>query len=163
MQPWHFIRITSETTRASILENVEQERLLTAAAMDERKAEFLCLKVEGIQDCAELFVVVQKPDDGTVFGRRTLPEMALCSVACAIENMWLAARAENLGFGWVSVFDPKALALTLRCPEGAKPIAIICMGPVKAFYDSPMLVEEGWREEKPMADLLSENSWDGKC
>ncbi|HGX92134.1 MAG TPA: 5,6-dimethylbenzimidazole synthase, partial [Candidatus Tenderia sp.] len=111
MQPWRFIRITDEAQRQAIAQLVDDEKAKTAAALGARKAEFLRLKVEGIGDCAELIAVVQAPDDGTLFGRRTLPdEMALCSTACAIQNMWLAARAENLGMGWVSLFDPAALA-----------------------------------------------------
>jgi 5,6-dimethylbenzimidazole synthase len=84
-----------------------------------------------------------------VFGRRTMPEaMALCSVACAIQNLWLATRAENLGMGWVSVFEPTALAELLALPSGSKPIAILCIGQVEAFYPAPMLELEGWRQGK---------------
>jgi 5,6-dimethylbenzimidazole synthase len=98
------------------------------------KAEFLRLKLEGIRDCAELIAVVQAPDDGAVLGRRTLPtEMALWSTACGIQNMWLAARVENLGLGWVSLFDPAELADVLKCPAGALPIALLCLGPVAEF------------------------------
>nr|MDJ0892846.1 precorrin-3B C(17)-methyltransferase [Gammaproteobacteria bacterium] len=111
MQPWRFIRISNDRLRRRIAELVAHERDATATALGERNAEFLRLKVEGIRECAEVLVAALAPDDGTVFGRRTMPEeMALCSVACAIQNMWLAARAENLGLGWVSMFDPAALA-----------------------------------------------------
>ena len=151
MQPWRFIRIRSVPLRAAIAALVDEERQLTAQALGERDAEFLRLKVEGIRECAELLVTVLAPDDGTVFGRRTLPqEMALCSVACAIENMWLAARAENLGMGWVSLFDPVRLAQLLRCPQGAKPVALLCLGPVKEFYARPMLEQENWRQGKAL-------------
>ena len=118
------------------------------------------LKVEGIRDCAELIAVVLAPDDGTLFGRRTMPEeMALCSVSCAIENMWLAARAENLGMGWVSFFEPADVAALLHCPDGSKPIALLCLGPVKAFYDKPMLESEGWRARESITSLLAENDY----
>ncbi|MDQ6995410.1 MAG: nitroreductase family protein, partial [Mariprofundaceae bacterium] len=100
------------------------------------------------------------PDDGTIFGRRTMPEeMALCSVSCAIENMWLAARAENLGMGWVSFFEPRDVATLLHCPEGSKPIALLCLGPVKAFYDKPMLETEGWRSREDISVILGENHY----
>ena len=69
----------------------------------------------------------------------TLPEMDLCSVACAIQNLWLAGRAEGLGMGWVSTFDPEALARLLGIPAGGKPVAILCLGHVEAFYPAPML------------------------
>lgn len=158
MQPWRFVRITKNELRESLITLVETEKDKTADQMDERKAEFMRLKIEGIRDCAELIAVVLAPDDGTVFGRRTMPEeMALCSVSCAIENMWLSARSENLGMGWVSFFEPADVAALLHCPDGAKPIALLCLGPVKEFYDKPMLEQEGWRQRADMNDVLAED------
>jgi len=160
MQPWRFVRITNAALREQLIALVEAEKLRTSDNMDERKAEFMRLKVEGIRDCAELIAVVLAPDDGTVFGRRTMPEeMALCSVSCAIENMWLAARAENLGMGWVSFFEPADVVALLGCPETAKPIALLCLGPVKVFYDKPMLEQEGWRNRESMDVVLSEDQY----
>ena len=160
MQPWRFVRITDGALRRRLVGLIEEERLRTAAAMDGRKDEFLRLKVEGVRDCAELLAVVLAPDDGTLFGRRTMPrEMALCSAACAIENMWLAALAENLGMGWVSFFDPDDVAALLNCPEGARPIALLCLGPVAAFYDAPMLEQEGWRSRVDLSEIVSENGY----
>jgi 5,6-dimethylbenzimidazole synthase len=160
MQPWRFIRITNHMLRENIAQLVDAEIQRTATAMDERKSEFLRLKVEGIHECAELIAVVQAPDDGTIFGRRSLPkEMALCSTACAIQNLWLAARAENLGMGWVSLFDPDALAEQLSCPAGAQPIALLCLGPVKEFYAVPMLTTSRWRKAKPLDSVLFTDRW----
>jgi len=100
MQPWRFIRITDSALRERIHALVDAERQLTAEALGERDAEFLRLKVEGVRDCAELWVAaLMDQREAHVFGRRTLPEMDLASVACAIQNMWLAARAEGLGHG----------------------------------------------------------------
>ncbi len=161
MQPWRFIRLTDISIRNEITTLVEHERQETAKLLDEKKQQFLELKVEGIKDCAELIAVVQAPDDGTIFGRRTLPEeMALCSTACAIQNMWLASRAENIGMGWVSFFDPSKLAQILKCPESSKPIALLCLGPVKEFYPEPMLQLEGWRKAKDISSLFFDNYWD---
>lgn len=163
MQPWRFIRIRATAMRQQVMAIVEAERLATAQAMGERDAEFMRLKVEGIRECAELFAVVLAPDDGTVFGRRTMPqEMALCSAACAIQNLWLAARAENLGMGWVSLFDPQQLADLLTCPPGAKPIALLCLGPVHEFYPRPMLEQLDWRQGKPLSSVLMEDCWQGE-
>ncbi len=160
MQPWRFIQIKNSRLREAVAELVDRERMETAKLMATREQEFLELKVEGIRECAALIAVVQAPDDGTVFGRRTLPEeMALCSTACAIQNLWLASRVENLGLGWVSLFDPKALARLLNCPEGAKPIALLCIGPVKQFYDKPMLEQAGWRQGKHLDEFLFEDGW----
>lgn len=161
MQPWRFIRITDAAVRRQIYDLVQQERLLTATALGERDDEFMRLKVEGIMQCGEILVVTLCDQrEQHVFGRRTLPEMDLASVACAIQNLWLAARAEGLGLGWVSMFDPATLAELLDIPNGAKPIAVLCLGHVEAFYDAPMLVEEGWAKERPLSELVMENKWD---
>jgi 5,6-dimethylbenzimidazole synthase len=160
MQPWRFIRITSAPRRAEIAALVDAERIRTAAELGERGEQFLRLKVEGIRDCGELLVVaLMDGRESFVFGRRTLPEMDLASVSCAIQNMWLAARAEGLGMGWVSIFDPVALAGLLQMPEGAKPVAIICLGHVAQFYPRPMLETEGWDQRRALADMVSDDRW----
>jgi len=160
MQPWRFIRVTCSDIRQQLVALVDEEREKTAALMEHRQAEFLQLKIAGIRDCAELIAVVLAPDDGTVLGRRTMPEsMALCSVSCAIQNMWLAARAENLGMGWVSFFQPEDVASLLQCPQDAKPVALLCLGPVKSFYDRPMLAQKNWRKVEGFETVYAENKY----
>jgi 5,6-dimethylbenzimidazole synthase len=161
MQPWRFIRIRRAELRLAIAELVERERVLTAEALGERGREFMKLKVEGIRDCAELLVVALMEDrDAHIFGRRTMPQMDLASAACAIQNIWLAARAEGLGMGWVSLFDPQALAELLQMPAGAEPVAVICLGPVAEFYPAPMLALQGWVQPRPLEELLFEDRWE---
>jgi 5,6-dimethylbenzimidazole synthase len=140
---------------------VEEERIATARALAEREDEFMRLKVEGILDCGELLVAAL-PDkrEQHIFGRRTLPEMDLASMSCAIQNLWLAARAEGLGVGWVSLFDPARLSALLNMPEGAKPLAILCIGHVEAFYPRPMLEQEGWAERMLLEEMVFENVWE---
>lgn len=160
MQPWRFIRITDRTLRERMHELVEVERRATAKALGEREDDFMRLKVEGLLEAGEVIVVALA--DGRekhVFGRRTLPEMDLASVACAIQNMWLAARAEGIGLGWVSIFDPLELAALLGMPEGARPVAILCIGHVEQFYPRPMLEMEHWAERMPIETVLAENVW----
>lgn len=160
MQPWRFIRIRDRALREAIHGLVEAERVRTAEALGERSDEFMRLKVEGILDCAELLVAgLMDGREAHVFGRRTLPEMDMASLACAIQNLWLAARAEGLGMGWVSLFEPQALADLLGMPPGSKPLAVLCLGPVEAFYPAPMLALEGWAQPRPLSDLLFENHW----
>ncbi|AZD56336.1 Cobalamin biosynthesis protein BluB [Pseudomonas chlororaphis subsp. aurantiaca] len=160
MQPWRFIRISDRLLRGQIQQLVEEERVRTAEALGERSDEFMKLKVEGINDCAEVLVAALMDDrERHIFGRRTLPEMDLASLSCAIQNLWLAARAEGLGMGWVSLFEPAALAELLGLPAGAKPLAVLCLGPVGEFYPAPMLVLEGWARERPLSELLYENYW----
>lgn len=165
MQPWRFIRITEADIRSKIHRLVDEERILTAKAIGEyentaRMAEFLRLKVEGILDCGELLVATLcDKREQHLFGRRTLPEMDIASVSCAIQNMWLAARAEGLGMGWVSIFDPVKLGALLQIPQDAKPIAILCLGHVNSFYKEPMLIETGWKQAKPLSEMVMENRW----
>jgi 5,6-dimethylbenzimidazole synthase len=166
MQPWRFIRISDPDLRQTIYTQVDEERIKTAEAIGEyenttRMAEFMRLKVEGVLDCAEVLIATLCDDrEKYIFGRRTLPEMDMASVSCAIQNLWLAARAEGIGMGWVSIFDPVKLAKLLNIPSGAKPIAILCLGYVSSFYKAPMLVEEGWAKEKAISEMLMENGWD---
>ncbi len=160
MQPWRFLHITDVALHRDIHALVEEERHRTAEALGQRHDEFLHLKVEGILDCGALLVAALT--DGRerhIFGRRTLPEMDLASVACAIQNLWLAARAEGLGMGWVSLFDPAALARLLNMPAGAKPVGILCLGHVEAFYPAPMLELENWARARPLGELVFQNTW----
>lgn len=160
MQPWRFIRIRSAELRQQLHALVEEERVQTARALGEREDEFMKLKVEGVLDCGEVLVAaLMDGRERHVFGRRTLPEMDLASVACAIQNMWLAARAEGLGLGWVSIFDPGKLAALLAMPEGARPVAILCLGHVEAFYPKPMLELEHWASRRQLNDLVSDDRW----
>ena len=160
MQPWRFVRITDPALRRSVHGLVEDERRRTADELGERRADFLRLKVEGILDCGEVLVVaLMDGRDRYVFGRRTLPEMDVASAACAIQNVWLTARVEGLGMGWVSLFDPDDLARLLGMPEGARPLAVLCLGYVDGFYDRPMLEQEGWDRRRDLADLVGENRW----
>lgn len=162
MQPWRFVRITDIALRKSIHGQVEQERCATAVALQEREDAFMKLKVEGVLDCGELLVVaLMDRREPHVFGRRTLPEMDLASVSCAIQNLWLAARAEGLGVGWVSLFEPAALKALLGMPEGSKPVAILCIGHVEKFYEQPMLAQENWATRTDLAKLVAENHWPG--
>ena len=160
MQPWRFLRITDPALRRGIQTLVEAERLKTADALPSRRDEFLGVKIEGLADCAEVLVVTLMPGrDKHIVGRRTLPQMDIASVGCAIQNMWLAARVEGIGLGWVSFFDPLALAGLLQLPPGAEPLAVLCLGPVPEFYPRPMFETAGWGTRLPRDQVLFENRW----
>jgi 5,6-dimethylbenzimidazole synthase len=160
MQPWRFIIIRNPALRASVHALVESERVKTAQALAEREDEFMRLKVEGILECGELLVAALADGrEAHVFGRRTMPEMDLASVACAIQNLWLAARAENVGMGWVSLFDPEALRLLMHMPEGSRPVAVLCLGYVSAFYPKPMLEEANWAHRLEPKSMLHTDYW----
>ncbi|MDO9214244.1 MAG: 5,6-dimethylbenzimidazole synthase [Methylococcales bacterium] len=164
MQPWRFLRITEPALRSQIHALVEQERIATAKALDEREDEFMKLKVEGILECGEILIAALcEQREKHIFGRRTLPEMDVASLSCAIQNMWLAARAEGIGMGWVSMFAPEALKTVLAMPNDSQPLAILCLGHVEAFYDKPMLEQQHWAERQDLNSLLFENSWNTPC
>ena len=160
MQPWRFLRISDAGLRERIHGCVERERVATARALGEREEDFLKLKVEGIREAAELIAVcLADGRERHVFGRRTMPYMDIASVGCALQNLWLAARAEGLGVGWVSIFDPDELGALLQLPEGASPLALLCIGPVPEFYDAPMLQQQRWASRMPLADVVFDNTW----
>ncbi len=116
--------------------------------------------MQGVLECGGLLVAALcEGREQYIFGRRTLPEMDLASVSCAIQNLWLAARAEGIGMGWVSLFDPLALAQLLHMPEGSLPIAVLCLGHVEAFYPGPMLELTGWAKVRPLSELMFVDRW----
>lgn len=160
MQPWRFIHIRDHALRRDIHALVEEERRETALALGERDDEFMRLKVEGILECGELLVAGLAPGrEKHVFGRRTMPEMDLASVACAIQNLWLAARAEGVGMGWVSLFEPDKLRQLLRMPPGSRPVAVLCLGYVTEFYPRPMLEMADWAHRGRLDALVHKDYW----
>lgn len=160
MQPWRFIRVVNPELRQRLHTHVNEERVRTAHALGQRAEEFMCLKVEGILTCAEVLVVgLMERREAHVFGRRTMPHMDLASVSCAIQNFWLAARAEGIGVGWVSLFDPHHLRELCCMPEGSEPVAILCVGQVESFYPAPMLELEEWDRRRRVEGLLYQDAW----
>lgn len=163
MQPWRFIRIKNNKLKQQLHAVVKKEAEITAEHLAEKKAQFLKLKVEGILHCSEVVVVsLMEQRNKHIFGRRTLPEMDLASAACAIQNMWLAARAEGIGLGWVSLFEPEVLAELLAMPKEATAIAILCIGHVDQFYDEPMLIEEKWAQRGDINNYIMADYWDSE-
>jgi len=162
MQPWRVIRISDTNKRQQLHDIVEAERIKTAEELGKRSSEFMQLKVQGILDCGEVWVVsLMDQRERHVFGRRTMQNMDLASASCAIQNIWLAARAEGIGMGWVSIFDPEQVRQLLLMPEGADAIAILCIGHVDSFYGQPMLIQQGWAQRGELSDYVMDNEWDG--
>lgn len=160
LQPTRFVRVAEPARREALWRIVEDERQRTGDALPSRNAEFMTLKIEGIRAAAEVLVVALMPErEDRIFGRRTLPEMDVASVACAIQNMWLLARAEGIGLGWVSFFDPEAVARLIEMPEGARPLAILCIGPAVEFPPQPLLQTAGWGKRLPLDQVLYEERW----
>lgn len=160
MQPWRFVRVQDRALRERLNQTVEKERLATAHALNEREDAFMKLKVQGILEAAEVLVVaLAEGRDRHVFGRRTMPQMDLASVSCAIQNLWLAARAEGLGMGWVSLFEPAEVRAAMSMPPGADPVAILCLGPVPGYYSQPMLEQQNWARREALPSLVFDDVW----
>ncbi|MFC4911376.1 nicotinate-nucleotide--dimethylbenzimidazole phosphoribosyltransferase [Actinomadura gamaensis] len=153
-QPWDFLIITDAARRERVRALAERQRKAYADSLVRpRAARFDGLKVEAIREAPVNIVVTCDPTRGgpNPLGRGTQPAMAPYSVACAVENLWLAARAEGLGVGWVSFFDERELAAELGLPPHLEIVAYLCAGHVRAFPPAPELALSGWARRRPLA------------
>ena len=161
MQPWRLIVLRDATTRVEVRRLVQRERLRQADRFDERARQFLDQKIEGIVE-APLGLVVccdHGDPDREVLGRGTIPETDVYSTACAIENLWLAARAEGLGVGWVSFYRPKDLRALLGIPDRVDPIAYLCVGWPDERPKRPGLEAAGWSARVPLDSVVMQERW----
>jgi len=165
MQPWDFIVVKSVDVRQQIKEAFEQAHFKEAQFFDEeRSKQYKALKLEGIMEAPiGICVTCDRSRSGSVvLGRTSNPDMDLYSTVCAIQNMWLATRAENLGMGWVSIINHTALQDILKIPSHIVPVAYLCIGYVSAFADKPMLETAGWRSRQKLDDLIHYEHWNEK-
>jgi 5,6-dimethylbenzimidazole synthase len=157
MQPWEFIVITDAFVRRSVREQFEVAHTRAAAAyVGERRELYDRLKLEAIEDSALNLCVTCDPTvtRGHGLGRQTMPEAAMYSAVCAIQNCWLAARAENVGMGWVSIVEVDALHRILEIPDHIVIVGYFCLGYVSGFDAEPELAAKGWEQRVPLADII---------
>ncbi len=162
MQPWDFIAIDSLDVRRQVLGIFDQENEKAAANYEgDRQATYRSLKLQGIVESPiNLCITCDRSRGGThVLGRNSIVEMDLFSTCLAVQNLWLAARAEGIGVGWVSILDQDKLAATLKLPEQVYPLAYLCLGYVSEFLPQPELQAKGWRSRLPLPDLVHGNTW----
>jgi len=165
MQPWDFIVIRDAEVRREVLHNFLRERDRSASVYEGPRRElYLSLKLEGILESAlNICVTCDRSRGGPhVLGRSTILDTDLYSTCCAIQNLWLAARAEGVGVGWVSILEPQALAVILGLPDHIVPVAYLCLGYVDAFPTDPELQQVGWRRRLPLAELVHLDRWGGR-
>jgi len=161
-QPWGFVvvrdRERRDRIRASFLRCREAE---AARFPPERRHKYLAYKLEGIGDSTLNVCVVAdlRPRDEAILGATVQPEAVRASVCCAVQNLWLAARAEGLGVGWVSIVEPAVLREELALPAGVEPIAYLCVGHPREFRARPMLEETGWRPRRAARDAVHDERW----
>ncbi len=162
MQPWDFIAIDSLEVRQAVKAIFERENERAANNYQGEKAQlYRRLKLEGILESPmNLCITCDRNRGGPhVLGRNTILETDLFSACLAVQNLWLAARAEGIGLGWVSVLDPEDLAETLGLPEGVVPVAYLCLGYVSEFLSRPELVNKGWRSRLPLEEMVHRDVW----
>jgi 5,6-dimethylbenzimidazole synthase len=163
MQPWNFILISSLEVRKQIKALFEETNARELARIEDpaRRELYPRLKLEGILE-APLNVAVTcdgRRDAPFVLGRAPMPQTDLFSTCLAVENLWLAARAEGVGVGWVSILDRQTVEQLLGLPAGVQLVAYLCVGYPIEFRPRPMLEEVGWRERQPLGDLVFQDRW----
>ncbi|QOV39553.1 nicotinate-nucleotide--dimethylbenzimidazole phosphoribosyltransferase [Streptomyces ferrugineus] len=161
-QPWDFVVIRSSDTRRTMHELAMRQREAYAKSLPKGRAkQFKELKIEAILDTPVNIVVTADPTRGGrhTLGRHTQPQMAPYSAALAVENLWLAARAEGLGVGWVSFFDEREMVRALGLPEHLEVIAYLCVGYVDEFPEEPELMQAGWSKRRPLSWVVHEETY----
>ncbi|WP_330292296.1 nicotinate-nucleotide--dimethylbenzimidazole phosphoribosyltransferase [Streptomyces sp. NBC_00576] len=161
-QPWDFVVIRSAETRGTMHELAARQREAYAKSLPKGRAkQFKELKIEAILDTPVNIVVTADPTRGGrhTLGRHTQPQMAPYSSALAVENLWLAARAEGLGVGWVSFFDEREMVRALGLPEHLEVVAYLCVGYVDEFPEEPELMQAGWSKRRPLSWVVHEETY----
>lgn len=162
MQPWSFLVIRSPEMKNRIKDLFEEANREAAQVFEgKRKDLYSRLKLEGILESPiNLCVTCDSTRNGPhVLGRHTIPETDVYSTCCAIQNLWLAARVEGIGVGWVSIFDPVLLRKALEIPQHVIPVAYLCMGYVEEFLPQPILETVGWLPRAPLDDVIFYERW----
>ena len=161
-QPWNFILVKNIETREKIKESFENEKARSSKLIkDPRRSKYLSYKLEGILESSINVCVTYDPTKSGPFviGRTSIPETGTFSVCCAVQNMWLAARTEGIGVGWVSILSNQALRDALSIPDHVLPVAYLCMGHVSKFEPKPDLETSGWLPRLKLDDVIYHEKW----
>ena len=164
-QPWNFILIKDVNTKKKIKESFEEEKNRSSQLVEEpKRSKYLSFKLEGILESPVNLCVTYDPTKfgPFVIGRSSIPEAGLYSVCCAIQNLWLSARTEGIGLGWVSILSNETLKEVLDLPEHVIPVAYLCLGHVDEFADKPDLQTTGWLPRLKLKDVVYFEKWDDK-
>ena len=162
-QPWNFILIKNKNTKQKIKESFEKEKERSSKLVEEpKKSKYLSFKLEGILESPINLCVTYDPTKfgPFVIGRSSIPEAGLYSVCCAIQNLWLSARTEGLGLGWVSILSNDILKEVLSLPDHVVPVAYLCLGYVDDFAEKPDLETAGWLPRLDLKDVVFFERWD---
>lgn len=161
-QPWNFILVRDSATKMRVKESFERERQRSSSSVDEQKKEkYLSLKLEGILESDVNVCITYDPTrfGPFVIGRSSIPETGIYSVCCAVQNLWLAARSEEIGVGWVSILSNETLREALGLPEHILPVAYLCLGHVSEFAEKPDLETAKWLPRLELKDVVYFERW----
>ena len=161
-QPWNFILIKNIETRKKIKESFENEKTRSSKLVkDPRRSKYLSYKLEGILESSINVCVTYDPTKSGPFviGRTSIPETGTFSVCCAVQNIWLAARTEGIGVGWVSILSNETLRDVLNIPDHVVPVAYLCLGHVSKFETKPDLETSGWLPRLKLDDVIYHEKW----
>jgi 5,6-dimethylbenzimidazole synthase len=164
-QPWNFILIKDTNTKKKIKESFEKEKNRSSQLVEEpKRSKYLSFKLEGILESTVNLCVTYDPSKfgPFVIGRSSIPEAGLYSVCCAIQNLWLSARTEGIGLGWVSILSNDTLKEILDIPEHVVPVAYLCLGYVDDFAKKPDLETAGWLPRLELKDVVYFEKWNDK-
>ena len=164
-QPWNFILIKNDETKKKIKESFEKEKDRSSQLVEEpKRSKYLSFKLEGILESTVNLCVTYDPSKfgPFVIGRSSIPEAGLYSVCCAIQNLWLSARTEGIGLGWVSILSNDTLKEILDIPEHVVPVAYLCLGYVDDFAKKPDLETAGWLPRLELKDVVYFEKWNDK-
>jgi len=164
-QPWNFILIKDYEIRKKIKDSFEKERKRSSQMVEEpKKSKYLSFKLEGILDSPINICVTYDPTKfgSFVIGRSSIPETGVYSACCAVQNLWLAARTEGIGVGWVSILSNSVLKEILKLPEHVVPVAYLCLGHVEDFSPKPDLEMAGWLPRLELKDVIFYEKWGKK-
>ncbi len=161
-QPWNFILVKNIETREKIKESFENEKARSSKMIeDPRRSKYLSYKLEGILESSINVCVTYDPTKSGPFviGRTSIPETGTFSVCCAVQNIWLAARTEGIGVGWVSILSNETLRDVLNIPDHVVPVAYLCLGHVSKFEPRPDLETSGWLPRLKLDDVIYHEKW----
>ena len=161
-QPWNFILIKDIETKKKIKKSFEEEKDRSSQLVEEpKRSKYLSFKLEGILESPVNLCVTYDPTKfgPFVIGRSSIPEAGLYSVCCAIQNLWLSARTEGIGLGWVSILSNEILKEILELPEHVVPVAYLCLGYVNEFEEKPDLETAGWLPRLELKDVVYFEKW----
>ncbi len=157
MQPARFLLIRDEEKSRAVHALFARANQAAAEQYEgEQRLRYNGLKLEGLLEAPQHVCVLcdGRGEQGSGLGRQTMPRTAAYSAVCAIQNLWLAARAEGVGVGWVSIFDPAALGALLRVPDGVEIVGYLCVGYIESFASAPDLERFGWEQRRPLRDVV---------